>query len=62
MIERLKISWVQYLALLIPSLYIIYSLILGFSFKNKVLDAQMKNEIQDELMTYDKGFMYSRKF
>jgi hypothetical protein len=48
--------------LLIPSLYIIYSLILGFSFKTKVLDAQMKNEIQDELMTYDKGFMYSRKF
>jgi len=61
-LESLKIAWIQYLALLIPSLYIIYQLIIGFAFKNKVLDAQVKNEIQDELFTYDKGFMYSRKF
>ena len=48
-LESLKIAWIQYIALLIPSLYIIYYLILGFAFKNKVLDAQVKNEFQDEL-------------
>ena len=55
-------AWIQYIALLIPSLFVIYYLILGFAFQNKVLDAQLTNEIKDEIMTYDKGFMYSRKF
>ena len=44
-IESLKMAWIQYIALLIPSLYAIYWLIIGFAFKNKVLDAQVKNEI-----------------
>jgi len=37
--ERLKEAWVQYVALMIPSVYIIYFLIVGFSFKSKVLEA-----------------------
>ncbi|TNV84409.1 hypothetical protein FGO68_gene16267 [Halteria grandinella] len=61
-LESLKMAWIQYIALLIPSLYVIYWLIIGFAFKNKVLDAQVKNEIQDELFQYEKGYMYSRKF
>lgn len=44
-LESLKIAWIQYIALLIPSLYVIYWLIIGFAFKNKVLDARVKNEI-----------------
>jgi hypothetical protein len=61
-LESLKIAWIQYLAILIPSLYAIYYLILGFAFRNKVIDTQIKNDIRDEVMTYEKGFMYSRKF
>jgi Transmembrane protein 231 len=61
-IESLKMAWIQYLALLIPSLWVIYKCILGFAFSNKVLDAQIKNDIKDEILTYDKGFLYSRKF
>jgi len=37
--ERLKEAWVQYVALMIPSVYVIYFLIVGFSFKSKVLEA-----------------------
>jgi hypothetical protein len=47
---------------MIPSLYVIYYLILGFAFKNKVLDSQIKNEVRDELLTYQNGYMFSRKF
>ena len=61
-LESLKIAWIQYLALLIPSLYAIYYLILGFAFRNKVIDSQIMNDIRDEVMTYEKGFMFSRKF
>lgn len=43
-------------------MYVIYELILGFAFKNKVLDADMKNDIRDEVLKYDKGYLFSRKF
>ena len=38
-LESLKIAWIQYLALLIPCLWVIYKLILGFAFKARVLEA-----------------------
>jgi len=39
MIERMKEAWVQYVALMIPCVYIVYFLIVGFAFKSKVLEA-----------------------
>lgn len=50
------------MALLIPSIYIIYYNIIGFAFKNKVFESQVRNDIRDEIFTYEKGYMYSRKF
>lgn len=61
-LESIKIAWIQYVALLIPSMYIIYFIIIGFAFKNKVFDSQVRNDIRDEIYTYEKGYMYSRKF
>ena len=61
-LESIKIAWIQYVSLLIPSLYIIYYLIIGFALKNKVFESQVRNDIRDEIYTYEKGFMYSRKF
>ncbi|CDW72528.1 UNKNOWN [Stylonychia lemnae] len=45
-LESLKIAWIQYLALLIPCIWVIYQLILGFAFKNRVLATQTKSNIQ----------------
>ena len=37
--------WVQYIALLIPSFYIIYQTILGNAFRVKILDSKVSSEI-----------------
>eukprot|EP00347_Sterkiella_histriomuscorum_P022943 403336555 len=46
-LESLKNAWIQYLALLIPCLWAIYHLILGFAFRNRVLPAQIKSNIPE---------------
>jgi len=37
--------WIQYLALLIPSYFIIYELILGNAFRTRILDSRISSEI-----------------
>lgn len=43
-------------------MWAIYKLLLGFSFKSRILDAKVKDDIRSEVLTFEKGFMYSRKF
>lgn len=45
-IELFNNLWVQYVALLIPSVYIIYEIILGNSFRHKVLSSVVKSDIK----------------
>jgi hypothetical protein len=42
----LTLGWTQYLALLIPSLAIIYEIILGGAFKRKILNSKIWSEIK----------------
>ena len=45
-LENLTLGWCQYLAILIPSLAIIYELILGGAFKRKILNSKIWSEIK----------------
>ena len=45
-LEKASQFWTQYVALLIPSLYIIYDVILGGSFKRKILGSRVSSEIK----------------
>jgi hypothetical protein len=40
--------WNQYIFLLIPSLYIIYENILGYSFKRRILSSKVSSDIKQK--------------
>jgi len=45
-LEKGSQFWTQYIALLIPSLYVIYDVILGGSFKRKILSSRVSSDIK----------------
>jgi len=45
-LEKGSQFWTQYIALLIPSLYVIYEVILGGSFKRKILSSRVSSDIK----------------
>ena len=61
-LETIKRAWIQYLAILIPIFFLVHKVILGLGFKLKILKAYESNDIRDEVLTYEKGYMYSKKF
>jgi hypothetical protein len=45
-LEKVTIFWVQYLALLIPSLFINYYIILGSGFERKIIPSSIRSDIK----------------
>jgi len=45
-LEKASQFWTQYVALLVPSLYIIYEVILGGGFRRKILSSRVSSEIK----------------
>jgi len=45
-LEKGSQFWTQYIALLIPSLFVIYDVILGGSFKRKILSSRVSSDIK----------------
>ena len=45
-LEKASQFWTQYVALLVPSLYIIYDVILGGGFRRKILASRVSSEIK----------------
>jgi len=45
-IEKFVALWTQYIALLIPAVFIIYDMILGNAFRNKILNSKIWSELK----------------
>ena len=45
-LENLTLGWTQYVSILIPSLIVIYELLLGGAFKRKILNSAVWSEIK----------------
>ena len=48
-LESLKRAWIQYIAFIIPIMFVVYHIILGQAFKSKILNAGIRNDIKDEI-------------
>ena len=54
-LEKFIEFWTQYIALLIPAVYIIYDKILGNAFRKKILDSKVWSELKHQDLKDDVG-------
>lgn len=48
MLDSLKQAWIQYVALLIPVMYVVWGIILRKAYLAKVLDATVRSEVREK--------------
>lgn len=61
-LEKMSQLWIQYVALLIPSLYVIYFTILGGAFERKILQSRVQSEIKHSQMEASKKSQLKMKY